>query len=137
MRRWIILLLVLVFAINSAPAKKKKKKDRENAKPIAWGTMAQNEGCVIFEESRKTKGKFWVIAVTTKTTGRLKVIETQNYTLEQTEWEATQESLDALYQLAVEHRLKLVKIPKKYTPEQLEAARKMCTEPTIPGTSKD
>ena len=47
--------------------------------PIVWGALTGNASCVIFAEGHKTTGKFYGIAVTTKTVGKLTVIETQNY----------------------------------------------------------
>jgi hypothetical protein len=94
--------------------------------PVVWGALTQNAGCVIFQEGRKTSGMFWGVAVTTKSVGKLTVIETQNYTLDQKEFLETQENMDELMQRAQKDLVKFVKIPEKYSPELLERARALC-----------
>ncbi|HEY9126071.1 MAG TPA: hypothetical protein VIM62_03050 [Acidobacteriaceae bacterium] len=94
--------------------------------PTVWGIMSQNSGCVIFAEGHKTTGRFYGVAVTTKTQGKLTVIETQDYTLDQKEYIETQENMNALMQRAQKDHVKFVKIPEKYTPELLEKARAAC-----------
>jgi hypothetical protein len=96
--------------------------------PIAWGAITQNTGCVIFQEGHKTNGKFWGVAVTTKTYGLLTVIETENYTFEEKQILETQENLDALTLRAQKDLVKFVKIPEKYAPELLEKARGLCEQ---------
>jgi hypothetical protein len=81
---------------------------------------------VIFQEGHKTSGKFWGVAVTTKTVGKLTVIETQNYTFDQQEILETQENMDDLMRRAQKDHVKFVKIPEKYLPELLEKARASC-----------
>jgi hypothetical protein len=99
--------------------------------PVAWGVLSKNTGCVIFEEGHKTNGKFWGVAVITKTVGKLTVIETQNYTLEEKTYLETQEELNALMQRAQEDKIKYVKIPEKYAPPQLESARRVCSQDSV------
>lgn len=94
--------------------------------PTVWGMLSQNTGCVIFAEGHSTKGKFYGVAVTTKTTGKLTVIEAQNYTLDQKEYLETQDVLNDLMQRAQKDHIKFVKIPEKYSPDLLESARTMC-----------
>jgi hypothetical protein len=94
--------------------------------PIAWGILNQNSGCVIFEEGRKTKGMYWGVAVTAKISGKLTVIEAQNYTLPQTEYVETQDVMNDLMRIAEKDHVKYVKIPEKYSPDLLEKARAMC-----------
>lgn len=102
-------------------------KNSQNQDPVAWGMLSQNTGCVIFQEGHKTSGAFWGVAVTTKTTGKLTVIETQNYTPEEKVYLETQENMDALMQRAQKDKVKFIKIPEKYTPQQLEKARALCS----------
>ena len=94
--------------------------------PIAWGALSDNASCVIFAEGHKTSGRFYGVAVTTKTVGKLTLVETQNYTFDQKELPETQENMDNLMQLARKDRVKFVKIPEKYSPELLEKARASC-----------
>ena len=116
-----LLLLLLMTPLSIAADKK-----AANQEPVAFGILSQNAGCVIFQEGRKTTGMFWGVAVTTKTVGKLTVVETQNYTMEQKETLETQENLDGLLQIAMKDHVKFVKIPEKYSPELLEKARAMC-----------
>jgi len=94
--------------------------------PVSWGILSQNAGCVIFEEGHKTKGMYWGVAVTAKITGKLTVIEAQDYTLPQKEYLETQDVMNDLMRLAQKDQIKFVKIPEKYPPELLEKARAMC-----------
>jgi hypothetical protein len=102
-----------------------KKQDPE---PITWGLMGQTSGCVIFAEGHKTSGRFYGVAVTTKTVGKLTVVEALNYTPDQKEYLETQENMDALMQRAQQDHIKYVKIPEKYSPELLEKARAACKQ---------
>lgn len=96
--------------------------------PITWGVMGQTSGCVIFAEGRKTSGRFYGVTITTKTVGKLTVVESQNYTLDQKEYLETQENLDALMQRAEKDHIKYVKIPEKYSSELLDKARAACKQ---------
>ena len=101
-------------------------KTPQPADPVAWGMLSGNTGCMIFAEGRKTSGRFYGVAVTTKTLGKLTLIETQNYTFDQKEILETQENMDNLMKIAVNDHVKFVKIPEKYSPELLEKARATC-----------
>jgi hypothetical protein len=94
--------------------------------PVAWGVLSGNAGCVIFAEGRKTSGRFYGIAVTTKTVGKLTVIETQNYTFNQKVVLETEDNMNNLMQIAEKDHIKFVKIPEKYSPDLLEEARASC-----------
>ena len=59
------------------------------------------------------------------------MIETQNYELSQKKW-VGQDGADELTRIAVKDRIKYVKIPEKYTPNQLEKARAACKESAVP-----
>ena len=123
MKRLAALLAFTVLTPISFAASKPPAQD-----PVIWGILSQNTGCVIFEEGHKTSGKFWGVAVTTKTVGKLTVIETQNYTLEQKEILETQENMDDLMRRAKTDHIKFVKISEKYPPELLEKARASCKQ---------
>jgi hypothetical protein len=118
MKLSIALLVFAAIAPSGFAADKASNQD-----PVVWGALSQNSGCVIFQEGHKTTGKFWGEAVTTKTVGKLTVIETQNYTPNQKEILETQESMDELMRRAQKDHVKFVKIPEKYSPELLEKAR--------------
>ena len=74
--------LALLLVTPLAPAAQGKDKPAE---PVAWGALSGNTACVIFAEGHKTSGRFYGVAVTTKTVGKLTLIETQNYTFDQKE----------------------------------------------------
>jgi Spy/CpxP family protein refolding chaperone len=122
MRPFQLTLLLLASSTFSFAA----AKDAPPQDPIAWGMLSQNAGCVIFAEGHKTKGMFWGVAVTEKITGKLTVIESQNYTLDQKEYLETQDAMNDLMSLAQKDHIKFVKIPEKYSPDLLEKARAMC-----------
>jgi hypothetical protein len=122
MRLSVTFLLFFVLAPVCFAADKKPQGQR----PIVWGILTNNTGCVIFKEGHKTSGMFWGVAVTTKTVGKLTVIETQNYTLDQDVVLETQENMNDLMLRAQTDHIKFVKIPEKYTPELLDKARAMC-----------
>ena len=115
------LLLMLASSFSFASGK-----DAPSQDPIVWGRLSGNASCVIFAEGHKTKGMFWGVAVTTQTTGKLIVIETQNYTLDKTEYLETQDMMNDLMRRAQKDKVKFVKIPEKYPPELLLKARAMC-----------
>lgn len=118
----VIFLLLFVMAPASFAADKKA----QNQDPVVWGALTQNTGCVIFQEGHKTKGMFWGVAVTTKTFGKLTVVETQNYALDEKEFLETPENMDDLMRRAQKDHVKFVKIPEKYSPELLDKARTLC-----------
>jgi hypothetical protein len=82
--------------------------------------------CVIFAEGHKTSGRFYGVAITTKTVGKLTLIEAQNDDFTQKVVLETQENMDNLMQMAQKDHIKFVKIPEKYSPELLEKARVAC-----------
>ena len=103
-----------------------QKKAAPEPDPVAFGMLSNNSGCVIFAEGHKTSGKFYGVAVTTKTVGKLTLIETQGYTFDQKEVLETQDNLNNLMRLAQKDHVKFVKIQEKYSPELLEKARASC-----------
>jgi low affinity Fe/Cu permease len=120
----VIFLLLFLMAPASFAADKKA----QNQDPVVWGILTQNTGCVIFQEGHKTKGMYWGVAVTTKTFGKLTVVETQNYAMDEKEFLETQETMDDLMRRAQRDRVKFVKIHEKYSPEQFDKARAMCKQ---------
>ena len=102
------------------------QKHAPEPEPVVWGMLSGNASCVIFAEGHKTSGMFWGVAVTTKTVGKLTVVETQNYTFAQKEVLETQENIDSMMRMAQKDHVKFVKIREKYSPELLEKARISC-----------
>ena len=117
----IALLLLAASPFSFASAKETPEPD-----PIAWGILSHNSGCVIFAEGHKTKGMFWGVAVTMKVTGKLTVIESQNYALDKKEYLETQDEMNDLMRRAQNDHVKFVKIQEKYSPDLREKARAMC-----------
>jgi hypothetical protein len=124
MRRFAFLLLLSL----AVPVGLNAKDPSKTQQPIVWGTLRGNTGCVIFQEGHKTTGKFWGVAITTKTVGKLAVIETQNYSLGEKEVLETQENMDKLTQQAETDHVKLVRIPEKSPENMLEKARAICKQ---------
>ena len=113
----------LIFTAAIALSAQNKAQESE---PVAWGALSGNSSCVIFAEGHKTSGRFYGVAVTTKTVGKLTLVEAQNYTFNQKEVLETQDNMNHLMQMAQEDHVKFVKIPEKYSPELLEKARASC-----------
>ena len=126
-------VLVLVL-ISPALAKEKQKAEED---PVVWGVLDRNSGCVIFKESRKTTGKFFGVAIETKTFGVLDVIETKNYEMTQKKWTEDQQNMNELQRLAVKDMVKFVKIQENYSPNLLAKARASCGETSAPDKRND
>ncbi len=119
------LAVLLCFAL-AIPTALSAGKTPPASDPIVWGILSNNSGCVIFAEGKHTSGRFYGVAVTTKTVGQLTLIETQSYTFNQKVTPETQENMDDLMRLAQKDHVKFVKIPEKYSPDLLEKARIAC-----------
>ena len=114
-------------ALILAPSGLAKDKD-EATGPVTWGMNSGNSGCVIFKESTRLDS---VMApggggFTTQTVKTLEVIDAIHAVLPQKKYSETQEDLNTLQNLSVQNHWKYVKIPKKYTPADLEKAKAMC-----------
>jgi len=57
---------------------------------------------------------------------QLEVVDAIKATLPKKKYSETKSDLDALQEVGMQNHLKFVKIPKKYTPDQLEKAKAMC-----------
>ncbi len=117
----VLLSLGLLMPVSLSAENKTPEQD-----PITWGIASHNSGCVIFAEGHKTSGRFYGVAVTTKTVGKLILLETLGYTFDQKEVLETQENMDNLMRIAQKDHIKFVKIPEKHSPELLEKARTVC-----------
>ena len=94
--------------------------------PVAWGMQSGNDGCVIFRESEQMTSTNQGGTYQSYTVKQLEVVDTIKATLPKKKYSETKEELAALKQVGMENHLKFVKLPKKYTPEQLEKAKTMC-----------
>ncbi len=119
----IFLAACLIIAAASPLSSQNKS---QTAEPVVWGALSNTSACVIFVEGHKTTGRFYGVAVTTKTIGKLTLLEAQNYTFNQKEVLETDENMANLMHLAQTDHVKFVKIPEKYPPELLEKARSTC-----------
>lgn len=120
-----LVVTILAFAL-VMPATLSAEKKVQEMDPVVWGITSNNSGCVIFAEGHQTSGRFYGIAATTKTVGKLTLIESQNYTFDQKVIPETQENMDNLMRIAQNDHIKFVKIPEKYSPELLLRARTSC-----------
>jgi hypothetical protein len=127
MKSFGICLLVVALA---APAFANDKKAKVEEDPIVFGVTSQNTGCVIFRQYMEKNTKFYGVAISQSKVSALEVIETQNYDLAQKKW-VGQDGADELTRIAAKDRVKYVKIPEKYTPNQLEKARAVCKQATV------
>ncbi len=123
---------MVIFLLSGSAGTVDRQSSSAQTLPKAWGVLSGNSGCGIFAESRKTNAKF-VGVVIVKWHEMLDVLETRNYTIQRKQWGETREDLDELQKLALNNKLKLVKIPAKHSDQQLEAARSMCIETSLPG----
>ncbi len=91
------------------------------------GTTQGNTGCAILEKHMPVKGKLLALGVVYART-EYKVIDSFNYTMPKSKFTG-QGEIEELNRLAVKDKVKLVVIPSKYTPEQLDEAKRLCAEP--------
>jgi|GEM_PF-4539606 len=105
---------------------------QEDETPIAWGTMNQNTGCVVFEQHRATRGMFWGVAATVTRYSVLQVVESHNFTLPQKDYKEDQATLNKLQDLAARKQVKFINIPGKVTDKKLKEARQMCQAQAAP-----
>lgn len=105
------------------------KNKAENQEPQAWGMQSGNSGCVIFKESEETSSALAAGGggFTTQTVKVLEVVDSINAKLPHKKYGETQDDLNTLQKLSMADHLKYVKIPKKYSPEELDRAKAMCT----------
>lgn len=115
-------------ALLLAPAGFAKNKKSNNQEPVAWGMQSGNSGCVIFRESEEMTSQMAPGGggYTTQTSRVLEVVDGIHATLPHKKYNETQADLTALQDLSMQNHLKYVKIPKKFTPEQLEKAKTLC-----------
>ena len=119
-------VMALVVAASGVVSFAKDK--TANQEPVTWGMQSGNDGCVVFKESEETTSELAPGGggFTTQTVKQLEVLDAIKATLPKKKYSETKEELDALAQIGMQNHLKFVKIPKKYTPEQLEKAKSMC-----------
>lgn len=102
-----------------------------NGQPLSWGILSEPQDCIIFAEYRKTEVGFFVVAVSTKTTGELRVLESSGYSLPKEIWSMSEADMNQLQSIASNDLVRFVKIPDKHSPEDLAAARDACGIPML------
>jgi hypothetical protein len=122
MKRMMLLFLLAVVLLPRATFG--GLKSGKDAEPLVSGTTQGNVGCVILEKHMPVKGKLLLAGVVYART-EYDVLETFNYKMEKQKFTGKGE-IEDLNRLAVKDKIKLVIIPSKHTPEQLEQARKLC-----------
>lgn len=94
--------------------------------PVAWGAPSDAKGCVIFREIEKMDVSSGDTSTTVKSHYELEVLESDGYTPAHRTYPDTQQTMDELQLVAVQDRIRFVKIADPYTPADLDAARALC-----------
>lgn len=102
--------------------------------PIAWGAPSDAKGCVIFREVEKLDVASAETSTTVKSRYELEVLESEGYTPARKSYPDTQQTLDELQLIAVQDRIRFVKIADPYTPADLDAARALCRQASASAT---
>jgi hypothetical protein len=90
------------------------------------GTTQGNTGCAILEKHMPVKGKLLALGVVYART-EYKVVDSFNYKMPKSKFTGKGE-IEELNRLAARDKVKLVVIPSKYSPDELDEARKLCGE---------
>ncbi|MGH9432291.1 MAG: hypothetical protein ACRD3T_12190 [Terriglobia bacterium] len=123
-KMWVILLLLAAFTIQTSTAFAQKK-EPSNGIMLA-GTTEGNVGCAILEKHMPVKGKLLFAGIIYART-EYKVIQTFNAKLPKQKYTGSGE-VKKLNQFATQNKIKLVVIPSKYTPDQLQQATADCKQ---------
>ena len=125
MRRLVRASVVIVLVVEGGLCFAKDKTASQD--PVTWGMQSGNDGCVIFKESEETTSEMAAGGgFTTHTVKQLEVLDAIKATPPKKKYSETGPDLDELSELGLHNHLKFVKIPKKYTLEQLEKAKTLC-----------
>jgi hypothetical protein len=123
LKQGIQVAMVMSLAVGAVSFAKDKTADQA---PVAWGMQSGNDGCVIFRESEEMSTVSENGTYKSYNIKQLEVVEAIKATLPKKKYSETKEDLDALGQAGMQDHLKFVKIPKKYTPDQMEKAKALC-----------
>jgi hypothetical protein len=124
-KSWLWVLIMSVVLVASTKAAEPRSTDQSNLE--VSGATQGNTGCAILEKHTPVKGKLLLVGVVYART-EYKVVDSFNYTMPKSKFTGPGE-IEELNRLAVRDKVKLVIIPSKYTPEQLDEAKKLCGEP--------
>jgi hypothetical protein len=126
---WLWVLIISAVVVASTKATGTKASDQSDLE--VSGTTQGNNGCTILEKHTPVKGKLLMLGVIYART-EYKVIDSFNYTMPKSKFTGPGE-IEELNRLAQNDKVKLVIIPSKYTPEQLDEAKKLCGAPAASG----
>jgi hypothetical protein len=124
---WVLLVSAMLVIASGGAGWARTDQDQ----PEVSGTTQGNTGCAILEKHTPVKGKLLLLGVVYART-EYRVIDSFNYTMPKSKFTGPGE-IEELNRLAQKDKVKLGVIPSKYTPEQLDEAKKLCGEPA--GTS--
>ncbi len=124
-KSWLWVLIMSAVMMASTKAAEPGSTDQSNLE--VSGATQGNTGCAILEKHTPVKGKLLLVGVVYART-EYKVVDSFNYTMPKSKFTGPGE-IEELNRLAVKDKVKLVIIPSKYTPEQLDEAKKLCGEP--------
>jgi hypothetical protein len=124
-KSWLWVLIISALLMASTKAAGPGPTDQSNLE--VSGATQGNTGCAILEKHTPVKGKLLMLGVVYART-EYKVVDSFNYTMPKSKFTGPGE-IEELNHLAVKDKVKLVIIPSKYTPEQLDEAKKLCGEP--------
>lgn len=123
MKKVFVLLFFACISIQF-PLAGAASKNADNAEPTVSGTTKGNTGCAILEKHMPVKGKLLAVGVLYART-EYRVLETYHCKLPRQKFTG-QGQINELNHAAAKDKIKLVILPSKYTPEQLNEAKKIC-----------
>jgi hypothetical protein len=115
--------MLLSFLVLGAVA---ARKNDDSDQPQISGMQKGNVGCAILGKRKPVKGKLLLAGVVYART-EYDVLETFNYKMPKEKFTGPGE-VDELNRLAIRDKVKLVLIPAKHSPEELDEARKLCRQ---------
>jgi hypothetical protein len=124
-KSWLWVPIISAALMTPTKAAGPRPSDQNNLE--VSGATQGNSGCAILEKHTPVKGKLLLLGVVYART-EYKVIDSFNYTMPKSKFTGPGE-IEDLNRLAVRDKVKLVVIPSKYSPEQLDEAKKLCGEP--------
>jgi len=98
----------------------------DQSQPEVSSTTQGNIGCAILEKHTPVKGKLLALGIVYART-EYKLVDSFNYSMPKSKFTG-QGEIEELNRLAARDKVKLVLIPSKYTPEQLNEAKRLCGE---------
>jgi hypothetical protein len=124
-KSWLWVPIISAALMTPTKAAGPRPSDQNNLE--VSGATQGNTGCAILEKHTPVKGKLLLVGVVYART-EYKVIDSFNYAMPKSKFTGPGE-IEDLNRLAVRDKVKLVVIPSKYSPEQLDEAKKLCGEP--------